>query len=81
MPAPELVFTALNTSWIEVRDSQNQLLWNGVLNAGDAKRLQTPQAVSVVVGRADAIQVSFKGQAVDMKTHTKVNVARFEVKP
>lgn len=81
MPAPELVFTALNTSWIEVRDSQNQLLWNGVLNAGEAKRLQTPQAVSVVVGRADAIQVSFKGQAVDMKPHTKVNVARFEVKP
>lgn len=80
-PAPELIFSALNTSWIEVRDSQNQLLWNGVLNAGDSKRLQAPQAVSVVVGRADAIQVSFKGQSVDLKPHTKVNVARFEVKP
>lgn len=80
-PAPELVFTALNTSWIEVRDSQNQLLWNGVLNAGDAKRLEASQSVSVVLGRADAIQVSFKGQPVDLKPHTKVNVARFEVKP
>jgi len=80
-PVPELLFSALNTSWIEVRDSQNQLLWNGVLNTGDSKRLQAPQPVSVVVGRADAIQVSFKGQPLDLIPHTKVNVARFEVKP
>jgi len=80
-PVPELLFSALNTSWIEVRDSQNQLLWNGVLNTGDSKRLQAPQPVSVVVGRADAIQVSFKGQPLDLNPHTKVNVARFEVKP
>ncbi len=80
-PVPELLFNALNTSWIEVRDSQNQLLWNGVLNTGDSKRLQAPQPVSVVVGRADAIQVSFKDQPVDLNPHTKVNVARFEVKP
>jgi cytoskeleton protein RodZ len=80
-PVPELIFSALNTSWIEVRDSQNQLLWNGVLNTGDSKRVQAPQPVSVVVGRADAIQVSFKGQPLDLIPHTKVNVARFEVKP
>jgi cytoskeleton protein RodZ len=80
-PVPELLFSALNTSWIEVRGSQNQLLWNGVLNTGDSKRLQAPQPVSVVVGRADAIQVSFKGQPLDLIPHTKVNVARFEVKP
>ena len=80
-PVPELLFNAINTSWIEVRDSQNQLLWNGVLNTGDSKRLQAPQPVSVVVGRADAIQVSFKDQPVDLNPHTKVNVARFEVKP
>jgi cytoskeleton protein RodZ len=80
-PKAELVFSARNTSWVEVRDSQNQLLWNGVLNAGDAKRLDTVASVSVVVGRADAVQVSFKGQPVDLQPHTKVNVARFEVKP
>ena len=78
---PELLFSALNTSWVEVRDSQNQLLWNGVLHTGDSKRLPAPHPVSVVVGRADAIQVNFKGQPVDLKPHTKINVARFEVKP
>lgn len=78
---PELLFSALNTSWVEVRDSQNQLLWNGVLHTGDSKRLPAPHPVSVVVGRADAIEVNFKGQPVDLKPHTKINVARFEVKP
>lgn len=78
---PELLFSALNTSWVEVRDSQNQLLWNGVLHTGDSKRFPAPHPVSVVVGRADAIEVNFKGQPVDLKPHTKINVARFEVKP
>jgi cytoskeleton protein RodZ len=43
--------------------------------------LQAPLPVSVVVGRADALQVRFKGQAFDLTPHSKMNVARFEVKP
>ena len=78
---PELVFIAQNVSWIEVRDAQKQLIWNGVLNAGETKRVPTALPVSVVVGRADAIQLSVKGQAFDLKPHTLVNTARFEVKP
>lgn len=78
---PELVFNAQNLSWIEVRDAQNQLIWNGVLNAGDAKRLSAELPVSVVIGRADAIQLNVKGQAFDFQPFTQVNTARFEVKP
>jgi len=77
----ELVFSAQNTSWIEVRDTQKQLVWNGVLNAGETKRLTVSLPVSVVVGRSDAILLSVKGQPFDMKPHTQVNTARFEVKP
>lgn len=78
---PELVFSAQNMSWIEVRDVQKQLIWNGVLNPGDTKRLSMPLPVSVVVGRSDAVQLSVNGQAFDLKPHTQVNTARFEVKP
>jgi cytoskeleton protein RodZ len=78
---PELVFAAQNMSWIEVRDVQKQLIWNGVLNAGDTKRLPFTLPVSVVVGRSDAVQLSVNGQAFDLKPHTQVNTARFEVKP
>lgn len=79
--SPELVFVAQNMSWIEVRDAQKQLIWNGVLNAGDTKRLPFSLPVSVVVGRSDAVQLSVNGQAFDLKPHTQVNTARFEVKP
>lgn len=79
--APQLQFTATESSWIEVRDTKNQVVWSGVLKAGETNRVPAPQAVNVVIGRADAIQVTFKGQAFDLKPHTKVNVARFEVQP
>ena len=80
-PVPQLQFTATESSWIEVRDAKNQVVWNGVLKAGETNRLPTPQAVNVVINRAAAIQVTFKGQTFDLKPHTKVNVARFEVQP
>lgn len=79
--SPEWVFTATAETWLEVRDGQNQVLWSGILKPGDSSRLQVPLPVSVVVGRADALQVSFKGQAFDLKPYSKMNVARFEVKP
>lgn len=78
---PELAFSAQNMSWIEVRDAQKQLIWSGVLNAGDTKNLSVALPVSVVVGRSDAVQLSVKGQPFDLKPHTQVNTARFEVKP
>lgn len=79
--AAQLQFTATDSSWIEVRDAKNQVVWSGVLKAGETNRVPTPQAVNVVIGRAEAIQVTFKGQAFDLKPYTKVNVARFEVQP
>lgn len=78
---PQLQFTAIENSSIEVRDAKNRVVWNGVLKAGETHRVPTPQAVNVVINRASAIQVTFKGQAFDLKPHTKVNVARFEVQP
>jgi cytoskeleton protein RodZ len=68
-------------SWIEVRDAEKKLVWNGVLNAGETKRLSVVLPVLVVVGRSDAVQLSVKGQPFDLKPHTQINTARFEVKP
>jgi cytoskeleton protein RodZ len=36
--------------------------------------------VSVVVGRAQVVSATLRGQAFDLKPHTQVTVARFEVK-
>ena len=77
---PELIFTASDTSWIEVRSAQNQLVWSGVLQAGESKSVQNSLPMNVTVGRAHVVTVKYRGQAFDLKPHTKVTVARFEVK-
>lgn len=79
--ASDLLFSTSSDSWLELRDGGNQVLWSGTLKPGSATRLQVPLPFSAVLGRADAVQVLVKGQAFDLKPYTKLNVARFEVKP
>ena len=77
---PEWVFSASGESWLEVRNAQKAVVWSGVLKAGETTRIQSPLPVSVVVGRAQVVTVTLRGQPFDLKPHTQVTVARFEVK-
>ena len=74
------VFSASAESWLELRDAQNSVVWSGVLKAGESARIESPLPVRVVVGRAQAVSVTLRGAAFDLKPHTQVTVARFEVK-
>lgn len=74
------VFSASAESWLELRDSKNLVVWSGILKAGDTTRIESPLPVRVVVGRAQAVSVTLRGAAFDLKPHTQVTVARFEVK-
>jgi cytoskeleton protein RodZ len=76
----EWVFTATGDSWIEMRNPQKAVVWSGVVKAGESTRIQSPLPVSVVVGRAQLVSATFRGQPFDLKPHTQVTVARFEVK-
>lgn len=76
----EWVFTATGDSWIEMRNPQKTVVWSGVVKAGESTRIQSPLPVSVVVGRAQLVSATFRGQPFDLKPHTQVTVARFEVK-
>lgn len=77
---PEWVFSASGDSWLEVRNAQKAVVWSGVVKAGETTRIQSPLPVSVVVGRAQVVTVTLRGQPFDLKPHTQVTVARFEVK-
>lgn len=79
-PGPEWVFSASGESWLEVRNAQKAIVWSGLLKAGESIRIQSPLPVSVVVGRAQVVTVTLRGQPFDLKPHTQVTVARFEVK-
>lgn len=75
-----LGFVASNDSWIEIRDGKNQVLWTRVVRAGETAQVQYPLPMNVVIGRAQAVSVTYKGKPFDLTPHTKVTVARFEVK-
>jgi len=79
-PGPEWVFAATADSWLEVRNAQKAVVWSGVVKAGESTRIQSPLPVSVVVGRAQVVTATLRGQPFDLKPHTQVTVARFEVK-
>jgi len=76
----QFVFNARQESWIEIRDRKNQVLWSRVLQAGQAAEVQFALPMNVVVGRAREVDVTYKGKPFDLAPHTKVTVARFEVK-
>jgi len=78
--APEWVFSATGESWLEVRNAQKAVVWSGLVKAGESIRIQNPLPVSVVVGRAQVVTVTLRGQPFDLKPYTQVTVARFEVK-
>ena len=78
--APEWVFSAKGDSWLEVRNAQRAVVWSGVVKAGESTRIQSPLPVSVVVGRAEVVTATLRGQPFDLKPHTQTTVARFEVK-
>ncbi len=74
------VFTASADSWIELRNGPSAVVWSGVVKAGQSQQVQSPLPVIVVVGRAQGVSVTLRGQPFDLKPHTQVTVARFEVK-
>jgi cytoskeleton protein RodZ len=80
LPGAVLGFSATSDSWIEIRNSKNKVIWSRVVHAGESVEVQYPLPLSVVVGRASVVRMTYKGQPFDLTPHTKVTVARFEVK-
>lgn len=78
--AADWVFSASNDSWIELRSGPTVVVWSGLVKAGQSQQVQSPVPVSVVVGRAQGVSVTLRGQPFDLKPHTQVTVARFELK-
>lgn len=78
--AAVLVLESRGASWVEIIDAQGVLQLRRILAAGEQVRSQGPLPLSVVLGRADDVAVTVRGQRLDVSAMTKANVARFEVK-
>lgn len=75
-----LVLRATGESWVEVRDGTNQLLLSRALHAGETVNLDGTLPLRATIGNASATSVSFRGQVLDMRSQTRDNVARLELK-
>jgi len=75
-----LSIRAVNESWIEVINGSGVQVVQRVLKPGEVLDFSTAPPYAVVVGRADAVQVTVRGQPLDVMPYARNSVARFEVK-
>ncbi|ODU10114.1 MAG: hypothetical protein ABS84_04400 [Rubrivivax sp. SCN 71-131] len=75
-----LIVRATAPSWVEVVDAQERVLISRVLEAGEAVQLDGRTPLRVRVGNAGATTLLLRGQPVDLAPHTRVNVARLELR-
>jgi cytoskeleton protein RodZ len=75
-----LMLQSRGASWVEITDAQGVLQLRKILEPGAQVRSQGPLPLSVVLGSANDVDVSVRGQRLDVSAMTKANVARFEVK-
>ncbi len=73
-------FSATKASWVKVTDAKGVAVLGRTLQPGESANVSGTLPLSVVISRADAIQVQVRGQAFDVNAVAKNNVARFEVK-
>ena len=75
-----VVFKARGASWVEVVDATATVKLRKMLAQGDVVSASGVAPLSVVVGRADVVDVQWRDKPVDLTPVVKENVARFEVK-
>lgn len=75
-----LAISATGETWIEVVNGTGSTVMQRVLTAGDTVDFSTAPPYKVVIGRADAAQVTVRGKPFDVTALSRSNVARFEVK-
>ena len=75
-----MTLTATGESWVEVVNGRGETLLQRMLKAGDSVDFSSAPPYAVVVGRVDAVQVSVRGQPLDITPYARNSVARFEVK-
>lgn len=78
--APVATFNAKEASWVKVTDAKGAVVLQRMLQAGESAGVSGMLPLKAVVGRADAVEVQVRGQALDLNQLAKSNVARFEVK-
>lgn len=63
-------------SWVEIRDAAGVIIFSRLNEAGSERVVRGTPPLTVVIGNAHGVTLSYRGTAVDLEPHTKVDVAR-----
>lgn len=84
MPPPKaegtVVLASTEAAWVEVRDARGRRLLSRQLAAGETVGLDGLAPLSVRVGNATAVRLTYRGDPVELAAFTRNNVARLELK-
>ncbi|MGH8751059.1 MAG: RodZ domain-containing protein [Burkholderiales bacterium] len=72
----ELRMEFLQDSWVEISDRNGRIIFSQVSPAGSTETVRGTPPLSVVVGNAAGVNLTYNNKSVDLKPHTKVDVAR-----
>ena len=64
------------SSWIEVRDREGGLIYSGTGQAGSERVFEAIAPLSVVVGNASGVRITYNDQALDLSPYAARNIAR-----
>jgi len=64
-------------SWVEIRDRGGKTIFSQLNARGTEKRVSGVPPLSLVIGNAHGVRLSYNDRRVDLARHTKVGVARF----
>lgn len=79
-PTAVAVFNARAQAWVQVQGADGVVHLRKTLDAGESVSINGALPLSVVLGRADAVDVMVRGKPFDAQPLTKDNVARFQIK-
>lgn len=80
-PAPkpgveQLIFSFDGSSWVEVKDAAGHTVFSQMNAKGTTQVVEGRPPFQLVVGNASQVRLQYKDQPVDLRPHTRVEVAR-----
>lgn len=72
----QLIFSFDGNSWVEVRDATGRTLFSQMNAKGTTQVVEGRPPFQMVVGNAPNVRLQYNDQTVDLRPHTRVEVAR-----
>jgi cytoskeleton protein RodZ len=66
-------------SWVEIRDRSGKAIFSQLNRRGTEQRVNGRPPLSVIVGNAPGVRLTYDDKPVDLAPHTKIDVARFHL--